>query len=71
MAEMDMYRIVETDNFDGDYPDESFVNLPPMNFNDAHRVANAINDALCPRSQCQRYWKVVKVGYELRPGFQP
>jgi len=22
------YKIVETDNFDGDYPNESFVNIP-------------------------------------------
>lgn len=60
-------RIVETDNYDGDYPDEKFVNLPRMNADKANYIADAINKALCGR----RYWKVVDDDYELQPGFEP
>lgn len=27
---MERYIIVETDNFDGDYPNEKKINVPPM-----------------------------------------
>ena len=33
------YKIVETDNFDGDYPDEMFVNLPAAKKEEAERLA--------------------------------
>jgi len=62
-------RIVETDNFGGDYPDESFVNLPQMTAQHAIEVADAINLGFHEGSL--RYWKVVSDNYKLRPGFAP
>lgn len=64
------YRIVETDNFGGDYPDESFVNIDPIyKKEDAEAIAKAINAAF-PEDH-RRYWKVVEDSYELVPGFEP
>lgn len=65
------YRIVETDNYGGDYPDESFVeNLPVLYEREqAQTIANAINSVI-PASH-SRYWKVVEMPYTLQPGFEP
>lgn len=69
---MDFYKIVETDNYGGDYPDEKFVTgLAPMQKYQADMIADAINRALNPSGQGNRYWKVVPQGYELVPGFEP
>jgi hypothetical protein len=65
-------RIVETDNFDGDYPDEKFVNLPSMSIEACEAVCKIVNDFCNPRGyDCNRYWKVVSDDYTLRPGFEP
>lgn len=66
---MTMYRIVETDNYGGDYPDEKFVNLPRMTKDHAHAVANAINAGF--PGDHSRYWMVRPEGYVLQPGFEP
>ena len=66
-----MFRIVETDNFGRDYPNESFVNLPAMRMKEAQAVAKAINDACCNYDNAPRFWKVVPFDYVLVPGFQP
>lgn len=60
-------KIVETDNYGGDYPDETFVNLPSMDIDSAKYIAEVINDTLAG----DRYWKVVQDDYELLPGFEP
>lgn len=60
-------RIVETDNFGGDYPDEKFLNLPPMAEDKAEYIAFAINSTL----RSTRFWKVVPDDYVLVPGFEP
>lgn len=62
-------RIVETDNFGGDYPDERFVNLPYLTEEAAQRIADAINAAFPVNSS--RWWKVVPNNYQLLPGFEP
>lgn len=62
------YCVVETDNFGGDYPNESFAG-PSLTEEDAKRVADIFNNAVGPRYD--RYWKVVPVGYKLQPGFEP
>lgn len=62
-------RIVETDNFGRDYPNESFVPIPPMDESEAKIVAAAINKAASPNST--RYWKVVDLDYKLAPPFEP
>ena len=65
-----MYRIVETDNFGGDYPDEKFLPIPPIrNEVIANKIADLINE--CTSSTYSRYWKVVELPYTLQPGFEP
>lgn len=61
-------RIVETDNYGGDYPDEKFL-LFPMDEEHAKTIADAINEAVGPNHK--RYWKVVENDYTLLPGFEP
>lgn len=65
------YKIVETDNFGGDYPDEKFVTLPLLSQSDACTIAGSINACLCDTDDAPRYWKVVENGYVLQPGFEP
>lgn len=62
-------KIVETDNYGGDYPDEKFLNLPHLNKNRAQIICNAIND--CFGEHYSRFWKVVEDDYKLQPGFEP
>lgn len=62
-------RIVETDNFGGDYPDEKFLNLPSLSRDNAERIVEAINNSFPPNSPL--YWKVVEDNYTLQPGFEP
>lgn len=62
-------KIIETDNFGGDYPNESFVNLPSMSKEHAKKVANAINQGF--PEHYFRYWRVVENDYILQPGFEP
>lgn len=64
-------KIVETDNFGGDYPDEKFLNLPSMGERSAQRVADAINAELCHYDNAPRFWRVVPDDYKLQPGFEP
>jgi hypothetical protein len=63
-------KIIETDNFGGDYPDEKFLNLPPLSERHAQHIAHAINEVLCPYN-APRYWRVVPDDYKLLPGFTP
>ena len=63
-------KIVNTDNFGGDYPDESFVDLPPLSKSLANSLCIAINKAWSG-DHSQRYWKVVDDDYILSPGFEP
>lgn len=63
-----MFRVVETDNFGGDYPDESFAG-PPLAEDEARLVADAFNRASGP--DARRFWKVEREGYKLLPGFEP
>ena len=65
-------KIVETDNFDGDYPDEKFLNLPLLFEKDAQIIADAINESFNDEyNNYPRYWKVVPNDYKLLPGFEP
>lgn len=64
---MDGWRVVETDNFGSDYPNESFVGPVFRSFEAATAVAYAINqDASGPTAY--RFWKVVEEGYLLNGG---
>lgn len=64
-------KIVQTDNFGGDYPDEKFVTgLPYLHTKEqAERIADAINSTIS--SNHSRYWIVVEDDYKLQPGFEP
>lgn len=64
-------RLVDTDNFDIDYPDEKFFSHIPTNINseDAQRIANIVNK--CNGEHDQRYCKVVENDYELSGPFEP
>jgi hypothetical protein len=63
-------RIVDTDNFDSDYPDEKFI-LGILRKEEAEEIAEVINRVLNTRGVSFRYYKVVENDYQLQPGFQP
>ena len=64
-------KIVETDNYGSDYPNEKFVNLPRMSVDDAHLVCKAINKACFKSDEAPRHWIVVPDDYKLKPGLEP
>lgn len=61
-------RIVNTDNFGGDYPNETFV-LWPLSKDRAQRIADILNEDAGDYSP--RFYKVVENDYVLQPGFEP
>jgi hypothetical protein len=63
------YKIVETDNFDGDYPIEKFLTEYTMTEDHAKAVADAVNNGF--GDMYPRYWKVVPADYVLQTGFEP
>ena len=63
-----MYRVVETDNFGGDYPNESFEG-PCMTYEDCERVAAIFNAVTGDGSD--RFYKTEHESYKLAPGFEP
>lgn len=62
-------KIVNTDNFGSDYPNETFVNLPMWDKERMTKICKVINE--CAGENCPRYWKVVENDYVLQPGFEP
>lgn len=60
-------RIVETDNYGGDYPNERFAMPYSLSEIAAKEITDVINKHLCRN----RYWKVVADDYTLQPGFEP
>lgn len=62
------YRIVDTDNFGGDYPNEKFVGGPFESKNEAQQKADELNVG---GNHAQRYYMVVEEPYKLQPGFEP
>jgi len=66
--DMGKYRVVETCNFDSDYPDEKWAS-PVLHQKQAEKVA-AIFNAAVPNT-FDRFWKVVQLPYKLVPGFEP
>jgi hypothetical protein len=68
---MNGFRIVETDNYGGDYPDEKFIlGWIPTRVR-AQLLVDAINSEFCPSGLSRRFYKVVELPYELQPGFEP
>ena len=68
---MGRWRIVEGDNFGGDYPNEKFVSIPATNRAKARMIADAINAVFCAHDHATRYWRAVPEDYTLQPGFEP
>ena len=67
-----VYRLVETDNYGRDYPNEQWA--CPYEFNnyeDAQRIQETMNNWLCPELDSPRYIIVVTLPYTLQPGFEP
>lgn len=64
-------KIIETDNFGGDYPDERFVNLPAMTPHQAEAMAAACNLTFNLDGTGPRIWRAVDDDYQLQPGFEP
>ncbi len=64
-----MSKIVQTDNFDGDYPNESFE-LQAMSARQAKILAGLFNEFFSG-AEAPRYWKVVDNDYTLAPAFEP
>lgn len=63
-------RIVNTDNYGGDYPNERFVdNIPYMDKESCEKICKIINESQGELSN--RYWKVVENDYILAPVFEP
>ncbi len=63
------FHVVNTDNFGGDYPDESFVAKEIAHKKTAQVIADALNAWV--GDGASRFYKVVEDGYELQPGFEP
>jgi hypothetical protein len=71
-AIIETWRVIDTDNFGGDYPNESFVAVGIKTEAEAQRYADAANKQM--GEHALRFLKVVKhieIGYSLAPGFEP
>lgn len=64
------YRVVDTDNMGGDYPNEKFVGPEHATIKEAVDAAAELNERHDTR-MAPRYYKVVESGYVLLPGFTP
>ena len=68
------YSVVETDNYGGDYPDESFL-VRYISEQACVQIAAIMNKEHDADKGGSRFWKVVKdpfdKPYKLKPGFQP
>lgn len=69
VSEYKGWRLVDTDNQGGDYPNEKFIDIYCMSEEHAKAIAKAINDGYGDESP--RYTKVVKDTYTLQPCFIP
>ncbi len=64
-------KIIHTDNFGGDYPDEQFVKgLPNLPKDRLQAICDEINRQTGDGT-ASRYYKVVEDDYVLQPGFEP
>lgn len=65
-----MFRIVRKNNFDKDWYDEEFVNLPLMPEHAAKALCLAIN-VYCRSENSEHTWEVVPKDYKLYIGIKP
>ncbi len=60
-------KVIDTDNFGRDYPNETFVVTKSI----SQELAEAVAAELNKRPNQERYYRVVPDDYKLVPGFQP
>lgn len=63
-------KIIETDNFGGDHPDEKVLNLPPLSEEAAKAIVEVVN-RYCSGHDKPRFWRAVQEDYKPAPGFEP
>lgn len=70
---MATFKIVNTDNFGSDYPNEKFVENLPVFYakQKAEDVCKIINESIRSAGSYPRYFKVVDSDYRLKEGFEP
>ena len=68
---MKALKIIDTDNFGGDYPNEKVIAANIKNPDHAKIMCNALNDKLCNSDYAPRFYKVVDDDSVLQPGFEP
>lgn len=64
-------KIIDTDNFGGDYPDEKVVAEGITNSDFALVMCDALNAKYCNHDNAPRFYRVVPDDYVLQPGFEP
>lgn len=64
-----VFRVVETDNFAGDYPAEVWI-TPCITKDAAEQIADILNRE-CSGPTAFRIYVVRPETYELQPGFEP
>ena len=60
-------KIVDTDNYGGDYPDERVIAEGITNERFGVVMVDALNKHFCDT----RFYKLVPDDYKLQPGFEP
>lgn len=64
-----MFRIVRSSNFDKDWYNEEFLNIPPVRADAAERIARTLNVYLgYESSSSEHIYKIVPEGYQLYIG---
>lgn len=63
-------KIIDTDNFDGDYPNEVIVADNITDPTKARIMCDALNEKLSG-TYAPRFYKVVDDNYQLAPLFEP
>ena len=64
-----IYGVIDTDNFGGDYPNETWIIQCWLSERGAQEIADVLNRESGENSQ--RCYKVQQQGYKLQPGFKP
>jgi hypothetical protein len=65
------WRIIDTDNFGGDYPDERFVATGIQYEKTAQEMAEKLNGRDHGQSRFFRVVEHIEIVYRLQTGFQP
>ncbi len=64
-------RIIDTDNFGRDYPNERFIAIDIESTEMAEVMCDALIARFCAHPCADRFYRVVSDDYKLQPGFEP